>query len=420
MYTDLKKWRSEIIKLKKTDKKSKNSFQKQKASVYRLIKQIKKEFKLLWTDKFNILLALVLPPLIILLIAFTTSATSQVHPVDCIIVSDDSVAVLNPNDLTESFQDNYTLPYIQAVNESIYLNPIEPESLFYNVSKDIYAMELARQYLKEAKIAIIIVIPNDFSEFLTLGLPGMLNCIVDASQLLVIQDNLNALQDSIKIFTRNNNLTPQFQLYDLEALSIPSNFNSNFNFTVTFILPLFSFGLAMVLTILVVVKEKPIARLLLTPVQRPEILLSKYITYSAILTLQTLLIIGTSLTQGLYSAGSLIDLFIAMFTLGFTGIGFGLFISCFSKTKTEANQYFFMFFIVIIMLSGLFIPIESMPLYLQIFAWILPLSHANPMINGILTKGNSVLGFHFYFLVGIAVFLFILSFIIFQRKQYEA
>jgi len=300
------------------------------------------------------------------------------------------------------------------------LNPIEPESLFYNTSEDIYAMEKAREYLKEGKIVIIIVIPNDFSEMLSFGLPGMINCIVDASKLLVIQDNLNAIQDSVKIFTRNNNLTPQFQLYDLEALSIPSDFNSNFNFTVTFILPLFSFGLAMVLTILVVVKEKPIARLLLTPVQRHEILLSKYITYSIVLLIQTLLIIGTSLTQGLYSAGSLIDLFIAIFALGFTGIGFGLFISCFSKTKTEANQYFFMFFIVIIMLSGLFIPIESMPIYLQIFAWILPLSHANPMINGILTKGNSVLGFHFYFLLGIATFLLVLSFIIFQRKQYEA
>ncbi len=405
---------------KKEGKEKKKAIQKHKASFFRFLKQIKKEFKLLWTDKFNILLALVLPPAIILLIAFTATASSEINPVDCIVISYDSNSFINPNNLTESFEANYTLPYVQAVNQSIYLNPIEPESLFYNASEEIYAMDKARDYLKAGIISIIIVLPIDFSEMLFLGMPGMIECIVDGSNMLKIQDNLNAVLDSVKIFTSENNLTPQFVFQEIEVLSIPSNFNSAFNSIVVFILPLFSFGLAMVLTILVVVKEKPIARLLLTPVQRFEILLSKYVTYSTILSIQTALIIGTSLFQGLYCVGNLLDLFIAMFMLGFTGVGLGLFVSCFSKTKTEANQFFFMFFIVIIVLSGLFIPIDAMPLYLRIFAWILPLSHANPMIMGILTKGNSVFGFDFYWLVGIGTFLFISSFIIFQRKQYEA
>lgn len=354
------------------------------------------------------------------MISFISTSQAGITTVDCVIVSYDSNTFINPNNLTESANANYTLPYVQAVNLSEYLNPIEPETLFFNASEDIYALERARDYLKAGIISIIIVIPIDFSEMISWGLPGIISGIVDASDIMSIQENMNAVQDSVKIFTRENNLTPQFILKGIDEIAIPSTFSPGFNTLVVFILPLFSFGLAMVLSILVVVKEKPIARLLLTPVKRFEILLSKYVTYATILTIQSLLLIYMSITQGLYCAGSVIDLFIALFILGFTGLGLGLFVSSLSKTKTEANQYFFMLFILIILLSGLFIPIDSMPIYLQFIAWLLPLSHANPMINGILTKGNSVFGFHFYWLLGIGIFLFILSFIIFQRKQYEA
>lgn len=413
----------------KKSQKSDNFFNRQKSSILRMSRMIKKEFRLLWTDKFNIFLALLLPPMIIYLMAWTTTVNAEIDPIECVVISYDSNTFINPNNLTESKLDNYSRLFIEAVNKSVYLDPIYPLPPsnasqdyipFFNASEDIYAMEIARNYLLDEKIKIIIVIPIDFSEMLTLGLPGMISGIPDASKIFYIQDNLNAVQDAIKIFLADNNLTPQFILQGFEEFSIPEEYSLEFNFIVAFILPLMSFGLAMVLTILVVVKEKPIARLLLTPVKRHEILLSKYATYITVLVAQSLLLIGTSLVNGLYIAGNIFDLFIALFMLGFDGIALGLVISSQSKTKTEANQYFFMSFIVIIILSGMFIPIGSMPIYLQIIAWLLPLGHAGPMLEGILTKGRSVIGFDFYWLLGIGFTLFTLSFIIFRRKQYEA
>ena len=47
-------------------------------------------------------------------------------------------------------------------------------------------------------------------------------------------------------------------------------------------------GVGMVSTILIIVQEKPVARLLLTPVKRIEILLAKYITYISILIVQNI------------------------------------------------------------------------------------------------------------------------------------
>ena len=178
-------------------------------------------------------------------------------------------------------------------------------------------------------------------------------------------------------------------------------------------------GVGMVSTILIIVQEKPVARLLLTPVKRLEILTAKYLTYMSILVIQNLSLIFTALAFGLYLVGSILDLFLALFILGFTGLALGIFISTLSKTKTQANQLFLATFLVLVLLSGIFIPIDAMPIYLQVIAYIIPLSHGDPLINSIITKGKSVFGFDFFTLLGVSVVLVALSFIIFQRRKYE-
>jgi len=377
---------------------------------------IKKEFRLLRTDPFNLLIAIVIPPLIIILFSFMSNiSASNPIPLRCVIVSYDSNTYINPNNFTETKIDTYAAPYISSVNKSEMLS-LEK---FYNATEEIYAMEQARTELLRKDIQVIITIPLDFSEFLTWGLPGLLQCNPDASEIEKIQNILNAVQDSINIFVNDNNLTPQFFLQGFEEFTIPADYNFDYNSKILLMLPIMTFGIALVLSILVIVKEKPIARLLLTPVKRIEILLSKYITYSIILLIQVSLLVITSLSTGLYLAGTPINLFISLFILGFAGLAMGLFISSISKTKTEANQLFFAFFIIIVILSGIFIPLDSMPLYLQLIAYVLPLSHGDPMISGILTKGNSVVGFHFYWLIAISAVLFFLSFMIFIKRKYE-
>lgn len=391
-------------------------YQKLGDSFFRLIQQVKKEFRILRTDPMNLVIALVLPPLIITLFGFMMNqATSEIIPMKVIVVGNDSKTFVNENNFTATHYNNYTQPYLDAVEKSEQLELIE----FYNTSEEIYAMEIARESLLNGTIECIIVIPAEFSELLIFGYPGLIECVPDSSDIKDIQNKLNAVHDSIKIFVEDNDLDPQFELKENKAFSIPEDYNFRFNYAATLMLSFIIFGISTVLTILVIVQEKPIARLLLTPVRRAEILLSKYITYTLILIAQIALVLTSSMLNGLYVAGSLADLFFALFIVGFTGISIGMFISSIAKTKTEANQLFFAFFILIVLLSGIFVPIESMPVYLQAVAYLLPLSHGEPMISGIVTKAKSVFGFHFFSLLGLSALFFTLSVIIFMRRRYE-
>ncbi len=396
-------------------KNSKN-LKSHKVSLSRLLKQIKKEYQLFWTDKFNLLIAIVVPPLIIILLGFMMNSIPEItNPVECAVISYDSNSFFSENNFTPSKLDDYAIPYVSAANKSEKLNLL----YFYNASEEIYAMEQARNDLISGKIKVIISLPVDFSEMINWGYPALIECVPESSDIQKIQDNLNAVYDSVKIFVNENNLTPQFEIVGFEEFSIPEGYNFRFNYNITLTLSFIVYGVSMVLTILVIVHEKPVARLLLTPVKRSEILLSKYIAYTLVLLLQITLLITCTLFSGLYLVGSLFDLFLALFIVGFTGLSMGIFISSLSKTKTEANQLFFAFFIVIVLLSGIFIPIDAMPIYLQVFAYALPLSHGDPMIRGIVTKGKSVFGFDFFSLLVLSIVMVVLSFIIFKRRKYE-
>jgi len=384
--------------------------------ILRILKQVKKEFKILWTDKFNILLAIVVPPLIIILLGLTMSGPStQTDSISCVVVSYDSNTFINPNNFTESKLDNYTMPYVNAVNKSSLLELTK----FYNASEEIYAMEQARNDLLAGRIKVIISLPVDFTELLEWGLPGLVDCIPDASSIRYIQANINAVYDSIKIFINDTNLTPQFIIQGFDEFAIPEGYSDTFNSNIVMAFSFMIFGIAFILSILVIVHEKPIARLLLTPIKRSEILLSKFIAYTLVLILQVSLLIISALSMGLYLAGTLLDLFLALFMIGFSGLAMGMFISSQSKTKTQANQLFLAFYLIIILLSGIFIPIQNMPNYLQVVAYILPLSHGDPLIRGIIQKGQSILGFHFFWLIGISLVLVFLSFLIFKKRKYE-
>ena len=114
----------------------------------------------MWTDKFNIFIALLVPPLVVTLIGLTTDISGSTHPpIDCVLVSYDSNTFINENNFTESDLDDYSANYFKAVNNSNLLNLVQ----FFNATEDIYAMETARNYLISKKIKIIIVIPFWFS-----------------------------------------------------------------------------------------------------------------------------------------------------------------------------------------------------------------------------------------------------------------
>jgi ABC-2 type transport system permease protein len=150
--------------------------------------------------------------------------------------------------------------------------------------------------------------------------------------------------------------------------------------------------LTMVLfTAVAIVRERErgnLELLITTPVRRVELMAGKIIPYVAIGLVQVSIILGLGL--GLFRVpfrGALLDLYVgAAFFIAAT-LTLGLVISTIARNQFQAFQLTIFFFLPSILLSGFMFPFEGMPRAAQLIAEVLPLTHFNRIVRGIMLRG---------------------------------
>jgi len=393
-------------------------------SLQRIFKLVIKELHLLKSDKRALFMAILLPPLI--MAAFSSMAILSGTTGETTV----NIAIVNYDDLFYS----YTLPNgtgIESTENSwaqTLIDTMENSSLTrikanYNINLTPYGMLYARQLLDQQQIDAIVSIPSEFSEAIKNQFPAIIEVLPDGSDVYSLRTILNNIQAVITEFQQSNNITPYFQIEDHVEFTTGGGGGDLLGFMSALSVPFLIIGATLILTLLVIVKEAPLARLLMTPAKKSEILLSKYITYGAIMAFQILLIFLVNSIIGLEVAGSLLDFFVAMLLVGLYGISLGILISTISWTEIQANEYFLGIFLISVLVSGMFVPVESMAPWLQVLAYAFPLAHAIPLLSNISLKGLGLAyGPNLLYtcsLLGISLVLILLTTLVFYRKKYE-
>ena len=85
--------------------------------------------------------------------------------------------------------------------------------------------------------------------------------------------------------------------------------------------------------------------------------------------------------------GSFLDLYVAALLFIAASLGLGLFVSTLAQTQFQAFQLAFVTMLPSILLSGFMFPFEGMPKVVQWIAEILPLTHFNVIIRGVMLRG---------------------------------
>lgn len=139
-------------------------------------------------------------------------------------------------------------------------------------------------------------------------------------------------------------------------------------------------------------KEKgTIEQMNVSPVPRAVFILSKLLPFWIIgFILLTLSIAVAYFVYGLIPVGNpgILYLFAAIYILTFTGLGLG--ISSLASTIQQAMFGAFFFFIIFVLMSGLFTPISSMPPWAQTLTLFNPLRYAVEVIRSVYLKGSGL------------------------------
>ncbi|KAG5331765.1 ABCGK protein, partial [Acromyrmex charruanus] len=156
-------------------------------------------------------------------------------------------------------------------------------------------------------------------------------------------------------------------------------------------------------------------------VRTDEILLSHILIQSIIIIIHTAMIMLLYFSiWGLECKGSIFDVIILTFLMGFCGLMYGFVISIMWKNYTVANYTSIGSFIALIFTSGCIWPIEGMPKALRWISYILPTTLPSISMRGIIYKGYSVFEEQVYIgfiiVVGWILFYFIVTILSLRRK----
>ena len=247
--------------------------------------------------------------------------------------------------------------------------------------------------MREGRASLGVVIPHDFERRLQSDTRPVMQILVDGSQPGM--SGVAAGLASMPLLTRHG-AGPYAggKRMEVRRIEIRTLYNPEKRTAVQIVPALIGVILSMTMVLFTsgaIVRERErgnLELLIATPLGRLELMVGKLLPYVGIGLIQTTLIlmVGSALFTVPVS-GSLWQLYVAALMFIAASLGLGLFVSTLAQTQFQAFQLAFMTMLPSILLSGFLFPFEGMPQVAQWLAQVLPLTHFNVMIRGIMLRG---------------------------------
>lgn len=342
-----------------------------------------KELNILKKDRFALFIIFLLPVALILTIQSATdgfgpppeeedptagaslTGGTQVPQIGLIDL-DDSEGILG-RDLSQEFVD-LCLDY--AVNRS---------------ALDLYLTDnLSRldEMLGKGDIAAYVVIPQMFEFNLSIHFIAFLSVHIDTISSLALESAQSVIDDMVTEFKQTNGYEGVFELDIIDA-GVPPRGQGRGLFVISpLFFPVVLFSIAALTSAQAIVSDVPKDRMVMTPANKFELLMAKWLANQILLSLLVIIMIGMSWGFGLRPRGSLVVYFFFLFVISMAGIWWGLMLSSFAKYPLAALQLF-IFMLLFMMIILLFVETES------ILIWI-PVVAGNRLLELVTLRGESL------------------------------
>lgn len=160
-------------------------------------------------------------------------------------------------------------------------------------------------------------------------------------------------------------------------------------------------------------------RLLSTPIKRSEIVLGYLIGYGIFAVIQTILIVLFSIyVLNITIEGNISLVVIVNILIALVALSLGLLLSTFANSEFQIMQFIPIIIVPQIFFTGL-IPIESMSIWLQNIARIMPLYYGASALSGIFVKGFNFYNIYSDCIILIIFIIVLYTFNIFGLKRYR-
>lgn len=247
----------------------------------------------------------------------------------------------------------------------------------------------ATMAIDELNSLVVVVIEDQFNEHLKNGERAAVQVIIDGRNSTTAQLAAGYVSSIAQSINEKNAIA--------SPLSIRVLFNPN-AITQWFIMPglivMLSMLQVMILSALSVAREREqgtFEQLLVSPYSTTELLCAKALVPIAVGLFQgTLILLVDLFWFNIPMAGSLVSLYVVLTGFTVSIVGVGLAISAYSQTMQQGLILTFVLLVPMVLLSGLFAPVQNMPDWLQLLTYADPLRFALAGIRRIYLAGASL------------------------------
>lgn len=239
---------------------------------------------------------------------------------------------------------------------------------------------------------VLLRIPQDFSRRLAEGRPAPLQLLIDGRRSNSAQIAMGDVSRVIQAYTVERGVRPASHLV-LRNLYNP-NLNSKWHVLPSLVALITTIG-CLTVTALSVAREREegtFDQLLVSPLTPAYIMAGKAVPGILVALVQGAIIVSMAVFGfGIPFSGSLPLLLVGLICYGLSLAGVGLFISSISSTQQQAFLGVFAFMAPAVNLSGYVAPIENMPLFFQVLAYMNPLTYCINIVKGVFLKSYGFL-----------------------------
>lgn len=274
-------------------------------------------------------------------------------------------------------------------------------SRFFKVSFSTFSESEADKLLYKGKCSVVLQIPSGFGRDIGNGKQGKLLATIDAINASTAQLSWAYLNGVIRDYNSDlitENIAAN-QVVPFQRIDITNRYWYNEKLNYKFymlpgILVILVTAIGFLLAGLNMVREKEIGtieQINVTPVRKYHFIIAKIVPFLLIglVDLALGLVIG-KLAFNIPFEGSIALMFLGATVFLIAVLGLALFISTFSGTQQQYMFIAFFCMIVFILMSGIFTPYESMPVWAQNFNLINPVAYLIRINRMVMLKGSGI------------------------------
>jgi ABC-2 type transport system permease protein len=150
-----------------------------------------------------------------------------------------------------------------------------------------------------------------------------------------------------------------------------------------------------VLCLIVIVRERreeTLTRMFVNNFRRPEIVIGYLLGYASLATVQAILILieVNFLFHLSYRLTLMCSLFAVLWTLSLISIALGIMVSNLARTEAQIFPFIPLFILTTIFISGLILPLSSLPWTVRWMSYLIPFTYAQRLIKPMIAEANGL------------------------------